>query len=46
MPARRNQGATRPATGAGSTTSRRGNGSGRCKNRAADWPVELSIGTC
>jgi hypothetical protein len=40
MPARRNQRSTRPATTtrAGSTTARRG-------NRAADWPVELSIGT-
>jgi hypothetical protein len=46
MPARRNQRSTRPATTrAGSTTARRGNGNGRRDNRAADWPVELSIGT-
>lgn len=50
MPARRNQRSTRPATTtrAGSTTARRGNGgngNGRCNNRAAYWPVELSIGT-
>ena len=46
MPAQRNQRSTRPATTrAGSTTTRRGNGSGTCNNRAAEWPVELSIGT-
>jgi hypothetical protein len=46
MPAQRNQRSTRPATTrAGSTTARRGNGNGRRYNRAADWPVELSIGT-
>jgi hypothetical protein len=50
MPAQRNQRSTRPATTtrAGSTTARRGNGgngNGRRNNRAADWPVELSIGT-
>jgi hypothetical protein len=49
MPAQRNQPSTRPATTrAGSTTARRGNGgngNGRCNNRAAYWPVELSIGT-
>ena len=46
MPARRNQRSTRPAiTRAGSTAARRGNGGGR-NNRAAEWPVELPIGTC
>ena len=47
MPAQRHQRSTRPATTtrAGSTTARRGNGNGRRNNRAADWPVELSIGT-
>jgi hypothetical protein len=47
MPAQRNQRSTRPAitTRAGSTTARRGNGNGRRNNRAADWPVELSIAT-
>jgi hypothetical protein len=50
MPAQRNQRSTRPATTtrAGCTTARRGNGgngNGRRNNRAADWPVELSIGT-
>jgi hypothetical protein len=49
MPAQRNQRSTRPATTrAGSTIARRGNGgngTGRRNNRAADWPVELSIGT-
>jgi hypothetical protein len=49
MPVQRNQRSTRPATTrAGSTTARRGNGgngNGRCNNRAAYWPVELSIGT-
>lgn len=47
MPAQRNQRSTRPAitTRAGSNTARRGNGNGRRNNRAADWPVELSIGT-
>jgi hypothetical protein len=37
MPAQRIQRSTRPANG--------GNGNGRRNNRAADWPVELSIGT-
>jgi hypothetical protein len=48
MPAQQNQRSTRPATKAGSTTTRRGNGgngNGRRTNRAASWPVELSIGT-
>jgi hypothetical protein len=49
MPAQRNQRSTRPAaTRAGSTTARRGdggNGNGRRNNRAASWPVDLSIGT-
>jgi hypothetical protein len=49
MPAQRNQRSTRPATTmAGRTTARRGNGGnghGRRNNRAAYWPVELSIGT-
>jgi hypothetical protein len=49
MPAQRNQRSTRPATTrAESTTARRGNdgnGNGRRNNRAAYWPVELSIGT-
>jgi hypothetical protein len=50
MPAQRNQRSTRPAATAraGSTTARRGddgNGNGRRNNRAANWPVELSIGT-
>ena len=47
MPAQRNQRSICPATTrAGSTTARRGNGgNGRRNNRAADWPVELSIGT-
>jgi hypothetical protein len=49
MPAQRNQRSTRPATTrAGSTTARRGNdgnGNSRRNNRAAYWPVELSIGT-
>jgi hypothetical protein len=48
MPAQRDQRSTRPATTtrAGSTTARRGNGgNGRRNNRAAYWPVELSIGT-
>ena len=54
MPAQRNQRSTRPATTrAGSTTARHGNGdngngdngNGRRNNRAAYWPVELSIGT-
>ena len=49
MPAQRNQRSTRPATTrAGSTTARHGNGdngNGRRSNQAADWPVELSIGT-
>jgi hypothetical protein len=48
MPAQRNQRSTRPATTtrAGSTTARRGNGgNGRRNNRAASWPIELSIGT-
>ena len=45
MPAQRNQRSTHPATTrAGSTTARRGN-DGRRSDRAADWPVELSIGT-
>jgi hypothetical protein len=48
MPAQRNQRSTRPATTrAGSTTARHGNGdngNGRRNNRAAYWPVELSIG--
>ena len=44
MPAPRDQCRTRPATTrAGSTTARRGNG--RRNNRAACWPVELSIRT-
>ena len=50
MPAQRDQRSTRPATTtrAGSTTARRGNGgngNGRRENRAAYWPVELSIET-
>jgi hypothetical protein len=47
MPAQRNQRSTPPATTtrAGTTTARRGNGNGRRNNRAAYWPVELSIGT-
>jgi hypothetical protein len=47
MPAQRNQRTTRPATPtrAESTTAGRGNGNGRRNNRAAYWPVELSIGT-
>ena len=49
MPAQRNQRSTRPATTrAGSTIARRGsggNGTDRRNNRAASWPVELSIGT-
>ena len=50
MPAQRNQRSTRPATTtrAGSTAARRGNGgngNGKRNNRAAYWPVELSIGT-
>ena len=41
MPAQRNQRSTRPAA-----TARRGNvGNGRRDDRAANWPVELSIGT-
>ena len=48
MPAQRNQKTTRPAapTRAESTTAGRsnGNGNGRRNNRAAYWPVELSIG--
>ena len=47
MPAHRNQRSTHPAapTRAESTTARRGNGNGRRNNRAAYWPVELSIGS-
>ena len=47
MPAQRNQRTTRPAapTRAESTTAGRSNGNGRRNNRAAYWPVELSIGT-
>jgi hypothetical protein len=47
MPAQRHQRSTRPATTrAGRTTARRGNdGNGRRNNRAADWPVELTIAT-
>jgi hypothetical protein len=49
MPAQRNQRGTRPATTrAAGTTDRRGNdgnGNSRRSNRAAYWPVELSIGT-
>jgi hypothetical protein len=49
MPAQRNQRSIRPATTrAGSATARRGNGgngNGRRNNRAAYWPVELSVGT-
>ena len=50
MPAQRDQPSTRPAatTRTTSPTARRGdggNGNGRHNNRAACWPVELSIGT-
>jgi hypothetical protein len=49
MPAQRNRRSTRPATTRpGSITARRGNdgnGNGTRNNRAASWPVELSIGT-
>jgi hypothetical protein len=50
MPAQRDQRSTRPATTtrARGTTARRGhggNGNGRRENRAAYWPVELSIET-
>ena len=49
MPAQRNQRSTRPATTREERTTARGgnggNGNGRRNNRAAYWPVELSIGT-
>jgi hypothetical protein len=50
MPAQRDQRSTRSATTTrvGSTVARRGNGgngNGRRNNRAAYWPVEVSIGT-
>jgi hypothetical protein len=47
MPRQTNRSTTRPATTtkAGSTTVRRpnGNGNGKRNNRAAYWPVELSL---